>query len=59
MKQKELTFCANRAQVLTTQIRRAKSVMNAQQPEVVAEAIQTCEEILERLRAQMAQRDIR
>ncbi len=59
MKQSELTFCANRAQVLTTKIRRAKAVVNSQQPAVVAEAIELCEDIIERLRAQLAQQDIR
>ncbi|KKM06081.1 hypothetical protein LCGC14_1747510, partial [marine sediment metagenome] len=35
MKQSELTFCAARARVLTTKIRRAKAITNAQQPAVV------------------------
>ncbi len=59
MKQTELTICANRAQVLTTKIRRAKAVANAAQPAVVAEAIEVAQEIIDRLRAQLQQRDIR
>ncbi|KKN01835.1 hypothetical protein LCGC14_1123710 [marine sediment metagenome] len=59
MKQSELTFCANRAQVLTTKIRHAKSVTNAQQPAVVEEAIEVAQEIVDRLQAQLDQRDIR
>ncbi len=59
MKQTELTFCANRAQVLKKKIQRAKSVVNAQQPAVVEEAIEVAQEIVDRLRAQLQQRDIR
>jgi hypothetical protein len=59
MKQSELTFCANRAQVLTTKIRRAKAITNAQQPAVVAEAIEVAEDIVDRLRAQLQQPDLR
>ncbi len=59
MKQSELTFCAARAQVLTTKIRRAKAITNAQQPAVVEEAIEVAQEIVDRLQAQLQQRDIR
>ncbi len=53
MKQSELTFCANRAQVLTVKIRRAKAITNAQQPAVVEEAIEVAQEIIDRLQAQL------
>lgn len=59
MKQSELTFCANRAQVLKTKIRRAKGVVNAQQPAIVEEAIEVAQDIVDRLRTQLQQRDIR
>ena len=59
MKQSELTFCANRAQVLAKKIRRAKSVVNAQQPAVVEEAVEVAQEIVDRLQAQLQQRELR
>ncbi len=59
MNTSDLTFCANRAQVLTTKIRRARAINHAQQPAVVEEAIEVAQEIIERLRAQLQQMEIR
>ena len=53
MKQSELTFCANRADVLKRKIRRAKALVNSQRPVIVEEAIEVAEDIAARLRAEL------